>query len=95
MDIKADTIYSFYEKTDEDMKLKKAKVNKIEFLTTTRYLDRIIKPNSKILDACAGTGIYAFYFARDGHQVSAGDLIEKNVNQMKSIQEKNKLLDKI
>lgn len=46
---------------------------------TTRYLDKIINPNSKILDACAGTVIYAFYLAENGHKVTAGDLIEKNV----------------
>lgn len=95
MEIKDKDIYDFYENIDEDMRLKRAKVNRIEFLTTTHYLDKIINPNSKILDACAGTGIYAFYLAENGHKVTAGDLIEKNVNLMKDIQEESKLLEKI
>lgn len=95
MEIKGKDIYDFYENIDEDMRLKRAKVNEIEFLTTTRYLDKIINPNSKILDACAGTGIYAFYLAEKGHQVTAGDLIEKNVNIMNDIQKENKSLERI
>ncbi len=77
MEIKDKDIYDFYENIDEDTRLKRTKVNRIEFLTTTRYLDKTINPNSKILDACAGTGIYAFYLAANGHKVTAGDLIEK------------------
>lgn len=88
-------IYSFYENTEEDMRLKRTNVNRIEFLTTTRYLEKAINPNSKILDACAGTGVYAFYLASNGHKVTAGDLIEKNVGLMKDVQEENKLLEKI
>lgn len=95
MEIKDKDIYDFYENIDESMRLKRTKVNRIEFLTTIHYLGKIISPNSRILDACAGAGIYAFYLAEKGHQVTAGDLIEKNVNQMKSVQEENKLLEKI
>ena len=85
MEIKDKDIYDFYEEVDEDMRLKRKKVNEIEFLTTTRYLDKTIKPNSKILDVCAGAGIYSFYLAGKGHKVTAGDLIEKNVNIMRDI----------
>lgn len=95
MEIKDKDIYEFYENIDEDMRLKRTKVNRIEFLTTVRYLDKTIKTNSKILDPCAGGGIYAFYLAEKGHRVTAGDLIQKNVNQMKNIQEDNKLLEEI
>lgn len=95
MEIKDRDIYDFYEEIDEDMRLKRKKVNEIEFLTTTRYLDKTIKPNSKILDACAGAGIYSFYLAGKGHKVTAGDLIEKNVNIMRDIQKENNALKKI
>lgn len=95
MEIKGKDIYDFYEDIDEDMRLKRAKVNRIEFLTTTRYLDKVINPNSKILDACAGAGIYAFYLGEKGHKVTAGDLIEKNVNIMKDIQKENQCLEEI
>jgi ubiquinone/menaquinone biosynthesis C-methylase UbiE len=76
VEIKDKDIYSFYENIDEDMRLKRTKANRIEFLTTIHYLDKVIKPNSKILDACAGGGIYAFHLAKKGHKVIAGDLIK-------------------
>jgi len=46
---------------------------------------------SKILDACAGTGRYSFYLADKGHIVTACDLVEHNVNVIKSKPAANKL----
>ncbi|WDV45612.1 class I SAM-dependent methyltransferase [Clostridiaceae bacterium M8S5] len=95
MEIQNNDIYDFYNNIDEDKRLKRTKVNRIEFLTTTYFLDKILKPNSRILDACAGAGIYAYYLAEKGHKVTAGDLIQKNVDVMKSIQEKSNLFEKV
>lgn len=83
------------EEIDEDARLKRSKVNSIEFLTTTRYLDKMINPSSQILDACVGGGIYAFYLASQAHKVTAGDLIEKHVNLMMEIQEQKGALEGI
>lgn len=55
-----------------------------EYLTTIRYFDRLFAPNSRILDACAGTGRYSFYLAEKGHIVTACDLVEYNIDIIKS-----------
>src|SRR5579872_5892476 len=38
------------------------------------HVDQFIKPNSRILELNAGTGIDAVHFARSGHRVHATDL---------------------
>ena len=95
MELKNKSIEEFYESIEENFRLKRKNANKIEFLTTVEYLNKYLKPNSKILDACAGGGIYSFYFADKGHHVYAGDLIEKNVEDIKNNQEEHLSLNDI
>ena len=89
----SDEIKAFYENYDEDSRLFKDKAHLAEYLTTIRYFDRLFAPNSLILDACAGTGRYAFYLADKGHSVTACDLVEHNVNIIKSKPHASKLVD--
>lgn len=95
MHIFSDTVEDFYNSIDENERLKRKNSNKIEFITTTEYLNKCIMPNSLILDACAGGGIYSFYFSDKGHQVYAGDLVEKNVEEIRRNQENHKKLKDI
>lgn len=68
----------------EDGRLKKDKMHNIEFITTTNYIDKYLKPGDRILEVGAGTGIYSLYYAKKGYQVDALELVDKNVNVMKS-----------
>jgi len=86
-----DEIRSFYENYDEDGRLFRDKSHLPEWLTTIRYFDRLFAPGSRILDACAGTGRYAFYLAEKGHYVTACDLVEHNISIIKSKPEAKKL----
>jgi len=86
-------IKNFYENYDEDNRLFRDKAHLPEYLTTIRYFDRLFSPNSKILDACAGTGKYSLYLADKGHIVTACDLVEHNINIIKSKPNANKLFD--
>ncbi|MDH8676866.1 class I SAM-dependent methyltransferase [Fusibacter bizertensis] len=95
MEIKSESIEDFYNSIDESARLKRKHTNQIEFLTTVEYLNKCIKPNSSILDACAGGGIYSFYFSDRGHQVDAGDLVEKNVADIISSQKDHSELNDI
>lgn len=63
-----------YENYKEENRLTTNNARRIEFVTTTRVLDEIIDTKSKILDCAAGTGIYAFWFADKGHDVTATDM---------------------
>lgn len=91
-----DDIKRFYEsECDEDSRLSSARMNTVEFLTTMKYLKDICREKFQILDACAGTGVYAFPLAEMGHAVTAGDLVEYNVEKIRKKQESNPVLKKI
>lgn len=91
-----DELTNYYEfQYNEDSRLKKDKSHAVEFLTSVRYLDKAIPKGSDILDACAGTGIYSFYLAEQGHKVTSGDIVEHNVSIIKEKQLQNPLLSRI
>lgn len=91
----SDSLNFYYENYNEDIRLSKDRVHSIEFLTTTRYFNKLFQKNSNILDACSGTGNYSFYLAENGHIVTAGDIVPHNVSIIKTKQEKNPLLKEI
>jgi 2-polyprenyl-3-methyl-5-hydroxy-6-metoxy-1,4-benzoquinol methylase len=87
----SDKVKAYYESYDENGRLFKDKAHMPEYLTTVRYLDRLIKPESSVLDLCAGTGVYSFYLAEKGHKVTACDLAEYNINIIKANPHSDKL----
>lgn len=74
---------NYYTLYDEDIRLEKDNAHKTEFLTTTYFLNKVIKENSKILDAGAATGRYSFYYAERGNKVTAIDLCPTNIDILK------------
>ena len=60
-----------YELFNEDTRLNRSQAARVEFLTTTRYIERYLKPGARILDVGAGAGEYSLYFARKGYDVCA------------------------
>lgn len=91
---KADSVVAYYDASDERTRLTRSKHGMVEYLITMRYFDEMIRPGSKILDCCAGAGVYAFELAKE-HTVIASDLSPKNVRQMRECQEENHLLQEI
>lgn len=74
-----------YENYKEEERLSTNNARRIEFLTTVRVLDEFVTDKKKILDCAAGTGIYAFYFADKGHQVTATDITPRHIEVIKNI----------
>lgn len=74
-----------YENCKEEDRLSTNNARRIEFLTTVRVLDELITDKKKILDCAAGTGIYAFYLADKGHEVTATDITPRHIEVIKSI----------
>ena len=72
-------IQKTYELFDEDSRLNHSKAARVEFLTTTRYIECYLAPGSSILDVGAGAGEYSLYFARKGYKVQALELAENNI----------------
>lgn len=69
-----------YENYKEEDRLTTNNARKIEFITTTRVLDEVIDAESKILDCAAGTGVYAFWLADKGHDVTATDITPRHID---------------
>ncbi|MBE6772209.1 MAG: class I SAM-dependent methyltransferase, partial [Ruminococcaceae bacterium] len=78
-----DHLVDFYNRIDEDSRLL-SKHGRIEFLTTTKYIEKYLKDGMKIIEIGAGTGRYSHYFAQKGFEVDAVELIEHNIEIFKS-----------
>lgn len=78
------SLNEFYLKYNENHRLTKSPANTIEFHTTMHFLKEILPKEAYILDACAGTGIYADALTTLGYNVVACDLLDVNVNRMLS-----------
>ncbi len=72
---------NYYSGYEENERLVKDKAHKVEFLTTTRYIDKYIKPGDKILEVGAGTGRYSLHYASNGYEVEAVELIRSNIEE--------------
>lgn len=79
-----------YENYKEENRLTTNNARKIEFITTTKILDELIPSKCKILDCAAGTGVYAFWLAEKGHDVTATDITPRHVNIMNQTLAKTK-----
>ncbi len=69
-----------YENYKEENRLTTNNARRVEFITTTRVFDEVITSKCKILDCAAGTGIYAFWLADKGHDVTATDITPRHIN---------------
>jgi len=79
-----------YENYKEENRLTTNHARKLEFITTTRILEETLKTKCKILDCAAGTGIYAFWLADKGHDVTATDITPRHIDIIKqTLTEKN------
>lgn len=88
-----DTTYivNFYNNYDEDNRLA-LRHGSVEFLTTMRYIEKYLKPNSKIIEIGAGTGRYSHALARQGYEVDSVELVEHNIEVFKKNTLPNELI---
>ena len=80
---------TFYNQYEEENRFKKSNHNKLEFITTTNYIEKYLKKKDKILEVGAGTGAYSLYYVKQGYDVTAVELVEKNIEKLKQGIEKN------
>ena len=71
-------LIEFYNRGFEDERLT-SRHGSVEFLTTMRYIERYLKPGSRIIEIGAGTGRYSHALARQGYAVDAVELVEHNI----------------
>ena len=77
-----DFLTSYYENYDEDGRLT-SKHGRVEYVTTLKYGEKYLKPDSRILEIGAGTGRYSHFLARQGYRVDAVELVEHNIDIFK------------
>jgi 16S rRNA A1518/A1519 N6-dimethyltransferase RsmA/KsgA/DIM1 with predicted DNA glycosylase/AP lyase activity len=79
-----DYLENYYNKYDEESRLL-SKHGKVEYITTQKYIHDCIRDISakKILELGAGTGRYSIALAKEGLEVTAVELFEHNINQLK------------
>lgn len=61
-----------------------SKHGSVEFLTTIRYIERYLFPNTKIIEIGAGTGRYSHALAKKGYAVDAVELVPHNIEIFRS-----------
>lgn len=67
----------------EDTRLE-SQHGQVEFLTTIKYIEEYLKPETKILEIGAGTGRYSLYYANKGYDVTSIEYVRHNLDILKS-----------
>ena len=75
---------NYYNNYDEDSRLIKDKSHMIEYITTTKYIEKYLKKGDRILEVGAGTGRYSINYAQKGYQVDSVELVGKNLEILTS-----------
>lgn len=73
----------YYNNYDEDGRLA-LKHGQVEYLTTMKYINKYLEKGMRVLEVGAATGRYSLAIAEKGFQVDAVELIQHNIDILKS-----------
>lgn len=80
-----DYLKEYYDNYDEDGRLVRDRVGRVEFRTTWKYIhDHLPAGKAKILEIGAGTGRYSVALAKEGHDVTAVELVAHNLDILRA-----------
>ncbi|MBT2293758.1 class I SAM-dependent methyltransferase [Paenibacillus albidus] len=82
-------VVRYYDSYDEASRLTSDRARRLEFITTTRILEKYIHEAAAILDEAAGSGVYTFYYADKGNVVTAADITPKHVTMIQKRMERD------
>lgn len=82
---RVDVVNAIYSAYDEDARLTKSRNGQLESITTMRYIHALLPERAKVLEVGAGTGRYSVALAKDGYDVSAVELVERNLGHHRTI----------
>lgn len=83
MSKRIEIVSTFYDDIDEDSRLNRSRHGQLEYATTMEYIHRYIKSGEKVLEIGAGTGRYSIALAKEGYEVTAIELVEKNLEVLR------------
>ncbi len=75
-------ICEFYDNYSEDTRLLQRRSRQIEFITTVKYINEIVKENSIVADIGSGTGVYTLELAKRAAHVTAMDLVPSHIDKL-------------
>ena len=84
MDERLTIVKGFYRESCEDTRLERSRHGQLEFATTMEYIRRYAKPGAKVIELGAGTGRYSVTLAKEGFDVTAVELVEKNLEVLRA-----------
>lgn len=82
MDSRLEILNQFYGQDIEETRLERSRHGQLEYLTTMHYIHRYLPSQAKILEVGAGTGRYSVALAKEGHDVTAIELIRQNYDRL-------------
>ena len=82
---RVDIVNAIYNAYDEDARLTKSRNGQLESITTMRYIHALLPEGARVLEVGAGTGRYSVALAREGCDVSAVELVERNLGRRRAI----------
>lgn len=56
----------------------------VEYYTAMQYIHRYLRPGDKVLEIGAGTGRYSIALAQEGYDVTAVELVERNLDALRA-----------
>ncbi|MBO4324499.1 MAG: class I SAM-dependent methyltransferase [Lachnospiraceae bacterium] len=83
MDERLSIVKGFYTEIEEDTRLQRSRHGQLEYATTMEYIHRFLKPGDRIAELGAGTGRYSIALAKEGYDVTAVELVEKNLEVLR------------
>lgn len=83
MSTRTEIIRDIYSRFDEDVRLLRTRQGQLEYATTMEYIHRFAAEGSTVLEIGAGTGRYSIALAKEGMDVTAVELLEKNLDILK------------
>lgn len=83
MSTREEIVKGFYGEIEEEKRLTKSRHGQLEFATTMAYIHRYAKPGDRVIEIGAGTGRYSIFLAKEGMDVTAVELVEKNLSVLK------------
>ena len=83
MDKRTEIINGFYNGYAEDTRLSRSRHGQLEYLTTMKYIHQVISEKSSILEVGAGTGRYSVALAKEGHDVTAVELVKSSLELLR------------